>query len=139
MVNTGPRLKLVILNQFDNERETHDPDSVLRAAQKSACDVRKQSGALANEDLHGYGIIQAVSAQSKGRIRIGPGTLYDNLKRLMEHGWVRDLKPASEDDKRVYRLTAAGKAALSCEIGRLDELIRQTNRYLQGMEPRRAE
>ena len=95
--------------------------------------------ALANENLHGYGIIQAVSAQSKGRIRIGPGTLYDNLKRLMEHGWVRDLKPASENDKRLYRLTAAGKAALSCEIGRLDDLIRQTKRYLKGMEPRRAE
>lgn len=80
-----------------------------------------------------------MSAQSQGRIRIGPGTLYDNLKRLMEHGWVRDLKPASENDKRLYRLTAAGKAALSCEIGRLDNLVRQTRRYLKGMEPRRAE
>jgi DNA-binding PadR family transcriptional regulator len=95
--------------------------------------------ALATEDLHGYGIILAVSAQSQGRIRIGPGTLYDNLKRLMEHGWVRDLKPASENDKRLYRLTAAGKAALSCEISRLDDLIRQTRRYLKGMEPRRAD
>ncbi len=95
--------------------------------------------ALATEDLHGYGIIQAVSAQSHGRIRIGPGTLYDNLKRLMEHGWVRDLKPASENDKRLYRLTAGGKAALSCEISRLDDLIRQTRRYLKGMEPRRVE
>ncbi|MBV8897529.1 MAG: helix-turn-helix transcriptional regulator [Acidobacteriaceae bacterium] len=94
---------------------------------------------LAVEDLHGYGIIQAVSAQSQGRIRIGPGTLYDNLKRLMEQGWVRDLKPASEDDKRLYRLTAAGKAALAHEIGRLDDLVRQTRRYLKGMEPRRAE
>ncbi len=95
--------------------------------------------ALATEDLHGYGIIQAVSAQSQRRIQIGPGTLYDNLKRLMEQGWVRDLKPASENDKRLYRLTAAGKAALSCEISRLDDLIRQTRRYLKGMEPRRAE
>lgn len=95
--------------------------------------------ALATEDLHGYGIIQAVAAQSQGRIRIGPGTLYDNLKRLMEHGWVRDLKPASDNDKRLYRLTAAGKAALSCEIGRLDDLVRQTRRALKGMEPRRAE
>ena len=95
--------------------------------------------ALAAEDLHGYGIIQAVSAQSQGRIRIGPGTLYDNLKRLMEHGLVRDLKPATENDKRLYRLTAAGKAALSCEISRLDDLVRQTKRYLQGMKPRRVE
>jgi DNA-binding PadR family transcriptional regulator len=95
--------------------------------------------ALATEDLHGYGIIQAVSAHSQGRIRIGPGTLYDNLKRFMEQGWVRDLKPTSENDKRLYRLTAAGKTALACEISRLDDLIRQTKRYLNGMKPRRAE
>jgi len=95
--------------------------------------------ALAAEDLHGYGIIQAVSAQSQGKIRIGPGTLYDNLKRFMEQGWVRDLKPASENEKRLYRLTAPGKAALSCEISRLDRLVRQTKRYLQGMKPRSVE
>ncbi len=95
--------------------------------------------ALATEDLHGYGIIQAVSAQSQGRIRVGPGTLYDNLKRLMEQGWVRDLKPTTENDKRLYRLTATGRAALACEISRLDDLVRQTKRCLQGMKLRRAE
>ncbi len=95
--------------------------------------------ALAAEDLHGYGIIQAVSAQSQGKIRIGPGTLYDNLNRFMEQGWVRDLKPASENERRLYRLTAAGKAALSYEISRLDHLVRQTKRYLPGMRPRSAE
>ena len=95
--------------------------------------------ALAADDLHGYGIIQAVSVQSLGRVRIGPGTLYDNLKRLMENGWVRDLRPASENDKRLYRLTAAGKAALSSEINRLDHLLRQTKRSLVGMKPRSVE
>lgn len=95
--------------------------------------------ALANDDLHGYGIIQAVSVQSLGRVRIGPGTLYDNLKRLMEHGWVRDLLPASENEKRLYRLTAAGKAALTSEISRLDHLVRQTRRSLVRMKPRRVE
>lgn len=95
--------------------------------------------ALAAEDLHGYGIIQAVSGQSLGRVRIGPGTLYDNLKRFIEQGWVRDLKPPSEDDKRLYRLTTAGKAALSYEISRLDRLVRQTKPYLQGMKPRSVE
>ena len=95
--------------------------------------------ALATENLHGYGIIQTVSAQSNGKVRIGPGSLYDNLKRLMERGWVRDLKPASENDKRLYRLTAEGKSVLFCEISRLDDLIRQTKRSLRDMEPRRAE
>ena len=94
--------------------------------------------ALATEDLHGYGIIQTVSAQSDGRIRIGPGTLYDNLKRFMDQGWVRDLLPTSENDKRLYHLTPAGKAALSDEILRLDHLVRQTKPFLQGLKPRRT-
>jgi hypothetical protein len=38
--------------------------------------------------------------------------------------WVRDLRPASEDEKRLYRLNAAGKAALSSEISRLEHLVR---------------
>lgn len=94
--------------------------------------------ALATRDLHGYGIIQAVSAQSEGRIRIGPGTLYDNLKKFMEEGWVRDRLPTTENDKRLYRLTAAGKAALSDEILRLDHLVRQTKPFLPGLKPRRT-
>lgn len=95
--------------------------------------------ALAAEDLHGYGIIQSVAAHSEGRIRIGPGTLYDNLNRFLEHGWIRDSRPASDSEKRMYRLTAAGKAALASEIERLDDLVRQTKRYLHGMKPRRVE
>jgi DNA-binding PadR family transcriptional regulator len=91
---------------------------------------------LASEDLHGYGIIQAVTLQSQGRIRIGPGTLYDNLNRFMEQGWVRDIQPTSENDKRLYRLTSDGKRVLSEEIARLDRLVRETKRFLQ---PRRAE
>jgi DNA-binding PadR family transcriptional regulator len=95
--------------------------------------------ALATGDLYGYGIIQAVSLQSQVRIRIGPGTLYDNLKRFMEQGWVVDRQPGSDNDKRLYRLTAAGTSALSFEIGRLDHLVKQTKRHLQGMKPRSAE
>jgi DNA-binding PadR family transcriptional regulator len=95
--------------------------------------------ALATEDLHGYGIIQAVSGQSLGRIRIGPGTLYDNLKRFMDHGWVRDLKPVSENEKRMYRLTAAGKVVLAAEIRRIERLVRQTKPYLQARNARTAE
>lgn len=95
--------------------------------------------ALVTEDLHGYGIIQAVAAQSQGKIRIGPGTLYDNLKRFMERGWVRDLKPASEDEKRLYRLTAAGKGALANEMNRLEHLVRQTKPYLPGLKSRSVE
>lgn len=95
--------------------------------------------ALASEDLHGYGIIQAVSTHSQGRVRIGPGTLYDNLKRFMEQGWVRDLQPTSEGEKRLYRLTASGRRVLADEIARLEDLVRHTKRSLHGLTPRRAE
>ena len=94
---------------------------------------------LATEDLHGYGIIQAVSAHSQNRIRLGPGTLYDNLKKFMDQGWVRDLQPKSDDKKRLYRLTAAGKSVLANEISRLEDLVRRTKPYLQGLKPRSAE
>ena len=57
----------------------------------------------------------------------------------MEQGLVRDLQPASESEKRLYRLTTAGKNALSHEIARLEHLVRNTKRHLQGMKPRRAE
>ena len=78
-----------------------------------------------------------MSVHSQGSVRIGPGTLYDNLKRSMEQGWVHDLQPATENEKRLYRRTPAGKVALSAEIRRLDHLVRKTKRYLQGMSPRR--
>ncbi|HJT71258.1 MAG TPA: PadR family transcriptional regulator [Terriglobales bacterium] len=94
---------------------------------------------LASEDLHGYGIIQEVSKQSEGQIRIGPGTLYDNLKRFMEQGWVRDVEPRSESDKRLYRLTALGRTVLTQEIARLDHLVRTMKPHLQGLKPRRTE
>ena len=40
--------------------------------------------ALAGEDMHGYGIMQEVARQSEGAYKLGPGTLYDNLRRLMD-------------------------------------------------------
>jgi DNA-binding PadR family transcriptional regulator len=94
--------------------------------------------ALANQDLHGYGIIQAVSAQSEGKIKIGSGTLYDNLKRLMDHGLVCDLPPTSEDGKRLYRLTDAGHSALSVEITRLERVIKDARRRVPGLRPSRT-
>ena len=94
--------------------------------------------ALAEKDLHGYGIIQAVAAQSEGHVKIGSGTLYDNLKRFMDQGLVCDLPSKSEDDKRLYRLTASGEEALSAEIARLDRVIQEARRRVPGLRPRRT-
>jgi DNA-binding PadR family transcriptional regulator len=94
--------------------------------------------ALANQDLHGYGIIQAVAMQSEGQIKIGSGTLYDNLKRFMDQGLVGDLPPTSEDSKRLYRLTDVGQAALIVEIARLERIIKDARRRVPGLRPTRT-
>ena len=46
---------------------------------------------LAGEDLHGYGIMQEVARQSQGKYKLGPGTLYDNLQKLIRREWVEEL------------------------------------------------
>ena|SRR5579864_3855695 len=89
--------------------------------------------ALAGEDLHGYAIMQQVSRQSEGRCKLGPGTLYDNLQRLVEQGIVQEASRKSVQDsrRRYYRLTALGRGVLAAEISRLESMIRDAKLHLQ--------
>ena len=96
---------------------------------------------LAGEDLHGYGIMQEVLRQSEGRYKLGPGTLYDNLQRLMEQGMVQEAarRSGNEDPRRrYYRLTSMGRGVLAAEIDRLDGVVRDARLRLQPPRPRRA-
>jgi DNA-binding PadR family transcriptional regulator len=84
---------------------------------------------LAGGERHGYGILKDVLRQTHGKIRLGPGTLYGTLQRLMEAGWVEEAEgPArrlkSEERRRYYRLTRSGREALRAEVDRLDALVR---------------
>ena len=87
--------------------------------------------ALAGGNLHGYGIIKEVARNSEGHYRLGPGTLYDNLKKLMDAGWVADAPLSQrrrsakekEDDRRFYTLTRKGKDALATEVERLQSVV----------------
>jgi DNA-binding PadR family transcriptional regulator len=93
---------------------------------------------LAAEDRHGYGIMQEVARQSDGQYKLGPGTLYDNLQKLMNQGIVEDAPRRSPDDdprRRYYRLTSFGRRVLAADIERLEELIRAAKGKLR---PRRA-
>lgn len=97
--------------------------------------------ALAGNDLHGYGIMQEIVRQSEGKYRIGPGTLYDNLKKLMAQGLVEETASRfSKDDprRRYYRLNAAGRGVLLAEIERLQGVVREARTHLRGLKPRRA-
>src|ERR1700678_1938029 len=80
---------------------------------------------LAAEDRHGYGIMQEVTRQSGGQYKLGPGTLYDNLQKLMNQGMLEDAPQRSADDdprRRYYRLTELGRRLLAPEGARLEAL-----------------
>jgi DNA-binding PadR family transcriptional regulator len=97
--------------------------------------------ALAAEDLHGYGILQQIVRQSQGHYKLGPGTLYDNLKRLMDQNLVIDTPKsalARDEDRRLYRLTAQGRATLSDELDRLHSVVREGRSRLREARPRRV-
>src|SRR5215468_6260675 len=80
--------------------------------------------ALADEERHGYGIMQDVAQQTGGALQLGPGTLYGCLKRMLAAGLVEESDerrdPALDDERRrYYRMTAAGRRAVRAEAHRL--------------------
>jgi len=84
--------------------------------------------ALAADDRHGYALMRQVAADSAGAVRLGPGTLYGAIKRLLDYGFIREVAsrvdPELDDSRRkYYRLTPAGRAAAVAEARRLDELV----------------
>ena len=84
--------------------------------------------ALADGEKHGYGIMQEVTAISNGQIKLGPGTLYGTIKRMLADGWIEesDERPDPELDderRRYYRLTDLGGKVVRAEAGRLARLV----------------
>lgn len=83
--------------------------------------------ALAAGERHGYGILKDVRRQSNDTLRLGPGTVYTALQRLMDMGWVEESKgPARiiDERRRHYRLTQSGRRALEGEVQRMEGLVR---------------
>lgn len=85
--------------------------------------------ALADEDRHGYGIIQEVRSRTNGEVRLGPGTLYRSIQRMLEDDVIVEIseRPAPELDderRRYYRITAFGRAVARAEASRLHDLVR---------------
>jgi DNA-binding PadR family transcriptional regulator len=81
--------------------------------------------ALADDDRHGYAIIQDVAARTGGEVRLTASTLYAAVKRLLENGWIEETvrRPAEDDARRrYYRLTPVGRQAARAEALRLERL-----------------
>jgi DNA-binding PadR family transcriptional regulator len=84
---------------------------------------------LADEDRHGYAIIQDVAARTGGELRLRAGTLYRSIQRMLEQGLIvetRERPTPEEDDerRRYYRITPFGVAVARAEARRLDRLIK---------------
>ena len=82
--------------------------------------------ALADGERHGYGILKTVLEHTDGQVRLGPGTLYGTLQRLMDTGWVEESsrRAAIEDERRrFYKLTRPGRQALDAEVERMERLV----------------
>ena len=95
---------------------------------------------LAGEKMYGYAIMQEVARQSEGRYKLGPGTLYDNLQRLMKQGLVEEAASGPEGDnsrRRYYRLSGLGRGVLTAEIGRLEDVVSHARPHLKAPQSRR--
>jgi DNA-binding PadR family transcriptional regulator len=85
--------------------------------------------AVADEDRHGYAIIQDVAARTGGEVKLSAGTLYRSIQRMLEQDLLSEVRqrPAPEDDderRRYYRITEFGEAVARAEVRRLSKLVR---------------
>jgi DNA-binding PadR family transcriptional regulator len=84
--------------------------------------------ALSTEERHGYGIMKQVESDSRGKVKMGPGTLYGSLGRMIDAGLIREsdkrVDPRMDDERRVYyKMTGLGKKALAAELERYREVV----------------
>jgi DNA-binding PadR family transcriptional regulator len=84
---------------------------------------------LADEDRHGYAIIQDVEERTGGALRLGAGTLYRSIQRMEEQGLLVETQerpdPAIDDERRrYYRITSFGREVARAEAARLTQLVK---------------
>ncbi len=97
--------------------------------------------AVADEDRHGYAIIQDVAARTNGELTLSAGTLYRSIQRMLEQGLLLETRdrPAPEDDderRRYYRITPYGAQVARAEARRLTQLVKLAR--ASGFAPGRA-
>src|SRR4030095_879497 len=85
--------------------------------------------ALGDEERHGYAIMLHVEELTEGAVRLGPGTLYTSIKRLLEAGMIQESgeRPDAQIDdqrRRYYRLTKLGRRVLAAETARMERMLK---------------
>ena len=97
--------------------------------------------ALADGERHGYGIMQEVTRRVGSQVKMGPGTLYGSIKRMLADGLIEESgerpDPALDDERRrYYRLTSFGLRVMQAEVLRLHQivLLAQSKQVMGGSE-----
>jgi DNA-binding PadR family transcriptional regulator len=88
--------------------------------------------ALADEDRHGYAIMQDVTARTGGELKLGAGTLYRSIQRMLEQGLIievsarqlTELPPVNDERRRYYRITPFGRSVAKAEARRLAQMLK---------------
>jgi len=97
--------------------------------------------AVADEDRHGYAIIQDVSARTSGELKLSAGTLYRSIQRMLEQGLLveprqRPVPELDDERRRYYRITPFGRIVAEAESRRLAQLVRMAR--ARGFAPGKA-
>jgi DNA-binding PadR family transcriptional regulator len=97
--------------------------------------------AVADQDRHGYAIMQDVATRTGGALKLSPGTLYGSIRRMLDDGLIVELtdrqRPDEDDERRrYYRITPFGRSVAQAETARLTTLLRQAKAV--GLAPGRA-
>jgi DNA-binding PadR family transcriptional regulator len=88
--------------------------------------------ALVDRNRHGYGVIQDVDRRTAGELRLGTGTLYTAIARLVDLGLIAEAD-RTDERRRYYQLTTLGRAVLRAETARLEALVRHARE--RGVRP----
>src|SRR4051795_571694 len=96
--------------------------------------------ALHGGEQHGYALMQSVEQLTDGTVRMGPGTLYGAIKRMLADGLIEETverpDPALDDQRRrYYRITGKGAEGCDAEIARLESLLRNARRSQRQLGP----
>lgn len=88
--------------------------------------------ALRDQEKHGYAIMREVELLSDGLVKIGPGTMYGSIKRMLAEGLIEesDNRPDADSDderRRYYRSTQLGEAVCQAEVERIAKLLQNAS------------
>ncbi len=87
---------------------------------------------LAEDPLHGYGLIKAVEQRSRSGVLLDPANLYRVLRRMSGLGWIRQTESPDDSRRRTYAIAPDGQAVLRAELSRLERLLDEARPAVAG-------